>query len=275
MQGSIAQTVALTTYGNLFLQRPADPYCRSFQNTNSTLNFCAWIRFVVPGATKGVEEIYAREPREWFEKLQNDKVQRLRMSSGSSRGAELPDRISVAFAGGGGERLIETRGPERWDYWRGRWEIGDRTRTDRKIWRVSYVWVGGSKPGAEERPENLDAVKTEFKNVLEAIAQFSQEHKCEPFTNLFESALARLESQTPLQGLSCGDLVPSAFLPQSACQLLGAAEDAWVFGAMGSWNDLGLDQEPHYEELSERLYRMLNEAIVAAANSEAAPTGRK
>lgn len=267
MQGPIAQSVALTAYGNLFLQRPADPQCSSFQDTNSTFKFCEWIRFVVPSETKNVEQIYAGNPREWFEKLQNNKVEQLRIRNRPSRDARLPDRMSVAFVGGGGVWLIETRGQGRRDYWRGRWEIGDQRRRDRKIWRVLYIWVGESELGAEEPGQNLEIVKTEFKSVLERIAQFSRERKYDSFTTLFESALARLESQTPLLGTGYEDIAPRGFLPLAANQLLGAVQAAWVFGGMGSWNDLGLHKEPRYNELSEELYQLLNAAVVAAVNS--------
>jgi hypothetical protein len=58
-------------------------------------------------------------------------------------------------------------------------------------------------------------------------------------------------------------------LPFWATQLLGAAQAAWIFGAMGSWNDLGFegDDQVLYERLSEDLYQLLNAAIVAAANA--------
>ena len=49
---------------------------------------------------------------------------------------------------------------------------------------------------------------------------------------------------------------PMAPLP--AAQLLGAAQSAWVFGGMGSWNDLGFEGEDQalYDRLSEELYRL-------------------
>jgi hypothetical protein len=52
-------------------------------------------------------------------------------------------------------------------------------------------------------------------------------------------------------------------------QLLGAAETAWVFGGMGSWNDMGFhgETQTHYEEVSEELYKLVNKVIVASANS--------
>ncbi len=49
-----------------------------------------------------------------------------------------------------------------------------------------------------------------------------------------------------------------------------------VFGGMGSWNDIGFegDDQVLYDRLSEDLYRLLNVAIVAAANASASPIGK-
>ncbi len=51
--------------------------------------------------------------------------------------------------------------------------------------------------------------------------------------------------------------------------MLAACQKAWVFGGMGSWNDMGFDGEDQkdYVRLSEALFQALNAAIVAAANA--------
>ena len=72
-----------------------------------------------------------------------------------------------------------------------------------------------------------------------------------------------------MKGVYHGDIAPKGLLPKSAYQLLTAAQAAWVFGGMGSWNDLGFqgqDQQT-YDKLSEELYQLLNAAIVQATNT--------
>src|SRR6266481_1252129 len=83
------------------------------------------------------------------------------------------------------------------------------------------------------------------------------------FTAAFESGIARRQSNTPMEGLYHQDIAPPDFLCPSANQLLGSVDAAWVFGAMGSWHDQGFEGEnqTRYEELSERLFRLLNKAI--------------
>ncbi len=71
------------------------------------------------------------------------------------------------------------------------------------------------------------------------------------------------------------DLAPPGLLRPSAAALLLASQRAWVFGAMGSWNDAPLDVspaetkqvQPEYDRVSEQLYRALVEAIPAAASA--------
>lgn len=54
-----------------------------------------------------------------------------------------------------------------------------------------------------------------------------------------------------------------------AATLLDACQKAWVFGCMGSWNDMGFDGENQktYDRVSERLFQAVNVAIEQAATS--------
>jgi predicted butyrate kinase (DUF1464 family) len=55
-----------------------------------------------------------------------------------------------------------------------------------------------------------------------------------------------------------------------ARQLVFSAGSAWVFGGMGSWNDVVFDKDEDnetYERLSEQLYTRINEAIIAGTTS--------
>jgi hypothetical protein len=67
------------------------------------------------------------------------------------------------------------------------------------------------------------------------------------------------------------DLAPSSFLPPYAEDLLAAAQWAWVFGGMGSWNDMSFegDDSTEYAQLTQELYAAVNEAVVVATNATA------
>jgi hypothetical protein len=65
------------------------------------------------------------------------------------------------------------------------------------------------------------------------------------------------------------DLLPAAY-PAAARMLSATASAAWVFGGMGSWNDLSF-QGPlreQYERVSEDLYLAALDALVAATNAD-------
>ena len=269
MQGTIAQIVALAAHGNSILQGLSES--QAFQSQNSTFTFCESVDFVeapqgVPAKKAG---IWAANLHDWFERLRKANVHTLKIRHGPSGRTDVADRILVGFVGGGGRWLIETRSADRADYWEARWQVGNRERPDKKIWRVSYVRIHTGNPSAHGQADNLTQLKAELRECLGDIADFSRSHKLDWFTAAFESGITRLDSNTPLEGLYHQDIVPPGFLSLPANQLLGSAEAAWVFGGMGSWNDQSFEGESRtrYEELSESLFRLLNRAIVASVNS--------
>ncbi|WP_155393565.1 hypothetical protein [Xanthomonas albilineans] len=108
----------------------------------------------------------------------------------------------------------------------------------------------------------------EFRDILEQIRSFAAKHGLDSFENCFVRALEDLTAEKPWNGFHKELLSPS-LLTLDALQLLSAAQSSWVFGGMGSWNDLGFegDEQQTYERLSEALYKIANWAIVAATNS--------
>ena len=59
--------------------------------------------------------------------------------------------------------------------------------------------------------------------------------------------------------------------PLAVC-LLDACQSAWVFGGMGSWNDMGFEgvDQKDYDRVSQQLFAALNETIQAATNASCA-----
>lgn len=116
---------------------------------------------------------------------------------------------------------------------------------------------------------DMSTLKRRLANTLEQIGDFARKQKMEHFASAFDAGLAQLNSECPGKDLYHTDLAPNGVLPIDAVQLLGAVQAAWVFGGMGSWNDVGFegDDQILYEHLSENLFLSLNEAIVAAANA--------
>ncbi len=66
------------------------------------------------------------------------------------------------------------------------------------------------------------------------------------------------------------DLLPSTFRYVKVRQLLAGALQAWVFGGLGSWNDLYITNpslEKEYQRISKILYEAVIQSIGAVTNS--------
>jgi hypothetical protein len=271
MQGPIAQVISLTAHGNAYLSGVSS---NDFYPGNSTFRFCEYVRFVdfAEGETPE-ERPYADNPLSWFERLKQEGAQTVRMhhvpTEGQQEGKEtVPERRLVGFIGGGGRRLLEVTKRNGSDFWEGRWEAGDEGREDQRVWRVTYGRIATDYPSIDSPSTDLASLEGSLSENLHAIATFARSHKLDGFAEAFEKGLAQLISVDPLAGLYHNDLAPTGTLPLPALQLLAAAQSAWVFGGMGSWNDMAFEGEDQstYDRLSEDLYQVLNDAIVASAN---------
>jgi hypothetical protein len=272
MQGSIAQIIALTTYGNAVLQGELEPSSIDLYAQNSSFKFCESVRFLdhPRGFLSTKQTVLALDVQRWFDVLRKTGARALRMSYGPSGGKEIADRMLVGFVGGGGKWLVESYAAEKSAYWESRWQLGDRDRVDKRIWRVDYERIASDKPPTNPGVVDMEELKKTMRLSLEEMANFSRSQNLDWFTKAFDGGIARLDAAAPLEGLYHADIAPPGFLPLSANQLLGSVQAAWVFGGMGSWDDHSPDEpeaNARYHELSERFYQLLNRVIVAAANS--------
>lgn len=269
MTGPIAQLVALACHFNgLARGLRVGP----FFPANSTCRFCEFIRFVRPKRNwlLWAGEATAPTPDAWSaEELRAGRAAIiLHQSSGVAR---FSDRMTSGFVGGGGRwRLGLTTGSVA-HLWEPGWEVGNRDAPDQRIWRVTYRLVGKNAPtpGATSRP--LSETRTGLTQALTEIRAFAQGHGINSFLDSFETALKCLSSDDPLALIYHKDLAPEGLLDLPARQVLAACQAAWVFGGMGSWNDMSFDGEVQreYEAVSDVLFDRVNEGICAATNSAA------
>lgn len=273
MQGTIAHAVALVLEGNAALRGVSST---GLDSGHSTMKFCEFVRFVDLASTPTgwSERTVAEDPAAWFGYLKERGFNELRLSHAPSRGTNpngAPDRMLAAFIGGGGRWQIQASRPRGYDSWESRWTVGDRERADRRIWQVTYGRVARNQPPSTDEPIDLQALRDELREVLVRIKAFASKQGLDNFAACFANGLDDLAAPSPIHAFHTEFANPS-LLPVEAIQLLSAAQSAWVFGGMGSWNDLGFDGETQaiYEALSEALYSTVNRAIVAATNASAA-----
>jgi hypothetical protein len=276
--GTVAQLIAITTHGNGLFNAERTANVADFYPSNSTFQFCESVRFVdVARSGDGhTETDWAPDPIAWFDRLKQDETQALRLHHGDRGGTmvgahNVPDRMLAGFAGGGGRWLIEAIHPLGADYWQARWEVGDRMRADRKIWRVTYGRVSRAPVPYAFASEDLEELRRALDHTLLEIAHFASSHRLENFAAIFARSRALLSASQPGDPVYHPDLTLPGQLTPVAQRLLEASQVAWVFGGMGSWNDLGQQEteDETYQRLSESLYGLLNRAYVAVANSTA------
>lgn len=270
MNGPLAQLVALTCHGNAAIHGAG---MAPFFPANSTCKFCDAVTFVelkknLFGKLK--EKVVAATPDIWMAKLRQRGATAVRLHRQRQDRLGLPDRVSAGFAGGGGVWQMEVaRSDGQSEFWQPRWQVWNRQAAEQRIWRVAYglVETRATQPDTRRTPA---AVKADLHAALRAIHEFSARHHCEGFTKCFADALVALEQPSADIGYH-KDLWATGQLAGDAAALLKAAMSAWVFGGMGSWNDMGFkgDEQRQYEAVSEQLFERLNEGIEVAASSAA------
>jgi len=257
VNGTVAQAFALTCYANAALGGlPARP----FFPRNSTARFCDRIDFVLVSPS-GSESEVASDPDAWFERLKDEGVAGVYLSYAQAGDPKLPDRVSTAFVGGGGEWGLRTLQKDgRAGVWYARWDAAPPASRP-NVWRVTYGRVGETEKIPASKP--LDQAVRDLRAALQDIRNFSMRSGPNSFTGIFTRALLALEPQGSRAPED--DWSPPESLGQEARSLLDACRQGWVFGGMGSWNDSG-DGGPDYDLVSDQLYRALCEGLCAAAN---------
>jgi hypothetical protein len=165
---------------------------------------------------------------------------------------------------------------------------GARLHNRNQDWRIeilypnehSHFWSEGDgedgfvlytrKKGPARPPhgESVGQLTSRLMTTLDDIHAFSKRNDCGNFTRIFAQAKAclALDATQPKDWKS--EFSPGGVLAPEAERLLAACTTAWVFGGMGSWNDLGFDgaEQENYNGLSGLLYSDVNEGIVVAVS---------
>ncbi|MET4081730.1 hypothetical protein ABIB40_001679 [Pedobacter sp. UYP30] len=272
MTGIVLQFISLVTYANDYLANDRLP--DSFYPEHIAFRFCDSVIFkdFRKNSPKAVADgkLVATDPKQWFLHLKQRGCKKLRLYfQYSNREGSPPDYKTAGMVGGGGFWRIEAQYENRYDSWASRWEVTQKDDPQRNIWSVTYGLLH-SETAPTELPCNLDVIKKVSLERFSAIKTFAKEQKLDSWHNIFEDAYAMLNSTEPAKSGFNMEMIPSENYSLIAKQLLFAADKAWVFGGMGSWNDLNFEKEADqelYEELSYQLYDNLCVNVLSAVNS--------
>ena len=274
MQGPIAQAVALAIFGNDILRG----YAReNFWPASTVFKFCKTVRFVALSgeAAKPTETLFAEDPMQWILRLRDEGTTRLHIHAFAHDDPGISDRMSVGFVEGGGRWLIETQQAQVSDLWQARWQSLNKDDPDRKIWDVAYFRIDHGRPHIPLQTKSITALRQDLMMVLSKIEAFAVRQKLEYFAGVFRKATDLLSSDHPLSQTYHSDFAPTPAMPLEAKQLLGAVQTAWVFGGMGTWNDLGFDgdDQREYDALSGKLFLLINQTLCSAINTTSGAAG--
>jgi hypothetical protein len=276
MTGTIAQVVSLASYGNEYFQSGVPP--THYFPDNFIFQHCNTVDFREPGkqitadpaAERTIETIKADNPVQWFDLLQKDGCKKIRLYFFSSTNpGPVADHKLAGMVGGGGTWLIETLFDGYSDYWSNRWTVTQKENPDNKIWSVNYGRTFIRRPVSNLQIDIWQS-HTLLAIVLAEITGFALLKGLGEWAEIFQKAIAVLSSPSPGTGYYYKDFFVEKNYSLPARQNLFAAGTAWVFGGMGSWNDLYFETETdnqQYERVSAKLFAAINQAILATINS--------
>jgi len=272
MTGTLAQIISLVSYGNEYFLHGNLP--EHFYPTNTVFKFCNSVDFVKFNAvskTSNTEEfVVANDPKDWYKQLADKGIKFLRLFyQPSADQSRVKDHQMAGMIGGGGTWLIEAVYENHSDFWQDRWEVTRKDDPNSQIWSVKYGLVAPNESTRNMQLE-LPQLRENLSDVLSKISAFAFSKQLDNFGQIFSRASAILESENPEKEYYHKDLIQNNNYSVEARQLLFAAASAWVFGGMGSWNDLGFpDQtsEKLYSELTQILYADILDSIIATVNS--------
>jgi len=265
MSKDIARNVALVTYGNLFLQGKG----AEFDIDTLITHNCYGLDFVDPPieGIAGSSKILASDTSKWFSYLKDQGAKKLKLYFKKSEQSDLPDHISSAFVGGGSHWFIEVQFDSTSDLYLSEWipsgDIGNDTR------KTHYLRFNRDLTPIDDTSLSVSEAREKLRAVLQELSDFvgGFEHTKHWMGN-FEYAIHTLKEFEPQVA---DEFLPAGIYSKEAHQLLQAAFASWVFGGMGSFNDMAhmamsSDNHKSHAQLSEELYSAICDAVVSASN---------
>lgn len=268
MHDAVAQVAALVAHGNAALAGDAEAGARVV--AGPTFEYVRDFRFERHEGSPPVITHTEADPAGWFRRLTEWGVTALWFDP---RPLAVPTLAPHLLAGrpNGSRASIVTEGEEPRLRWIPSWSVGRApTETDRRTWTIRCV---GQPDVANLAPRPTIA---EAAADLEAVVRAARDlaHRMDEtlWAGFFERSLASLAADRPTTTYHEDVLPPSAGLDRR--RLFVAAVAAYVFGGMGTWNDVmpapgDEATAAEYDRVTPALYAAILVAVAAAVNPPA------
>lgn len=263
MNVELAQTIALIAYGNEYLSSPRGR-SSELSPSHSTFQYVSVVSFRKGKElddTVGKPEILANDVRDWFSHLETDGIKYLHLDLLNLQ--HLPPPYATSLFTAGGAWVIQT---DRGKCWQSNWSFVYPGSRQARLWKVEY-WERDNTPVVRDFPD-IETAYRDLENALVAAQDFSERRKF-GWEKWFRKALQLLHDPAPVLPFYA-DLLPSTVRNIKVRQLLAGALQAWVFGGLGSWNDMYITDsslEKEYQQISKSLYGSVMQSVGSVTNS--------
>lgn len=256
MVDTIRRIVALVTYANasitgkdngLDIKRLLSHHCYRMEFVENSPRD-------IPGYSKKISP----DPAKWISSLVESNAHKVILHFAEMNQYGLPDHITAAFVGGGSQWFIEVKyegGSHLFLYQ----ENGSGGLKDQLILLDREFMNQIPTPTVEDSRRQLSRVLASLIDLAKAHEQANH------WASIFGSALDTLNTSNPYTS----DFLPYGIYSLESHQLLETAFRSWVFGGMGSWNDMAFENrdQDKYLALTDELYTAICNALVAGVNS--------
>jgi hypothetical protein len=265
VNGELANVIALALHGSAWLADQHEP-APDLERLNSTFHYVCRTQFEPPPSRWRRRGAFVSSS-EWMTSLQGDGASRLWLVIPEVTPGPLEPHLVAGFSNGGSWGLLATGA--RPTVWIPSWKVVDRDAPDNRIWGVRFV---GSRVDAHTAPTR-PTIAPALGNLVAAlvdIREFARDHGFDSWAERFDDAIERAQADRPEIPYH-PDLGPRSRLSAEVTRLLAAGSQSWVFGGMGSWNDLWLDDPTatdRLQQVTRNLYKQMLNALVAATNHD-------
>lgn len=257
MNGELHQMLLLAANANRYIQTKEYRSLDGFSDRN-VFN----LTFYNEGG-QPIQAVFVADPvKSWMQDLRKRDCRGVLMIQ-SDRAEN--ERESSGFVGGGRRWVLVARFDEFDEYWSAHWQLGQRAPATR--WDIAYRCRRTTSTAIHPNRYDLNESQRRLEQTLKDIGQLAHEIGEEHWkTNFFDAALDLLKGSTSFKR----DL-PENYSEQ-AQRVFAAVYRCWVFGGMGSWNDVPPysahehGKSAEFDAYSDALYNAMQDALEAAVN---------